>query len=168
MPIVVVEQEKDLSALTSRLLRARTSKAATERAERAIREANPGVDLDRLRPGTVLVVPPLKEALVDTGDRLGPAVDALVDQLTTELTALETATEVALAEEAAERATVTELVRSVEGRRGVRGESTVKDVLAQLRGTLQADESAAGRRTAELQEAVRHWQQDLDTLRQLG
>jgi len=57
MPIIVVGNEKDFAALRPRLFSGNVSAKAAAEAAKTVRKANPGVDLDNLAPGTVLVVP---------------------------------------------------------------------------------------------------------------
>lgn len=164
MPIVIVEQEQNVTALAARLLKARTSKAATERAVRAIREANPGLDLDRLRPGAVVVVPPLKEARTSAGDLVEPAVAEIVDQLKEALNTLADGARTALEADRAEREDTAKVFDSDEVNRAAEGDSVLRNALDVLSGTLNEDEDSAVRNTEILLNGIERWAQDLDDL----
>lgn len=88
MPVVVIEEATDLSGLTGRLLRRNSSADTVTAAERALRRANPGVDLDDLRPGTVVVVPQLHGGLSRIGDVVDPVVEDATAPVARDLAAL--------------------------------------------------------------------------------
>ena len=55
----VVTGQVDLEAVAGSVLNARLSAETRTQALDAIRRANPGLDIDRLHPGEVLVIPPV-------------------------------------------------------------------------------------------------------------
>jgi hypothetical protein len=57
MRMFVIKQETDVGDLTARLLGARVNAGQRESALEALRRANPHVDLQNLRQGTVLLLP---------------------------------------------------------------------------------------------------------------
>ena len=57
MPVIIVGTEKNLAALRPRLFSGRVSNAALKETTEALAAANPGVDLEKLQPGTILTVP---------------------------------------------------------------------------------------------------------------
>lgn len=59
--LTITEAAHDLESVRTLLIRGNVPKAAARRAEGLLEEANPGVDLRRLRPGMVLLVPDAPE-----------------------------------------------------------------------------------------------------------
>jgi hypothetical protein len=57
MRVVVVGTEKDLTQLRTRVVRSGVPETRLRSVEASIRAANPHLDLDRLRPGAVVVLP---------------------------------------------------------------------------------------------------------------
>ncbi|MCU7820353.1 hypothetical protein [Kitasatospora sp. DSM 101779] len=162
MPIVVVEQEKTVAALAARLVKTRTSEAAKDRVVRAIREANPGIDPDRLRPGMIVVVPRLAEMRDDDGAD-GP-LDALLDQVGKELDALITAANDACDADTAERATTADVIDADAVRAAARNDPLLQYYLERLRATLDEDAQTAPEITASLITGTEQWYTDLDDL----
>lgn len=168
MSLVVVAQEKNVKDLTARLLRADASKAGTERAEKALRAANPTLDLDRLAPGTVVVVPPLEEGRA-TGDRddlarggIAEVAKSLADQVA------------ALAEQAAvaedDAALVRKQTAEILGDPAVERASqqeVVKVLVAALAADLESEEESAKVRREAMAAAAKEWTADLAALRRL-
>lgn len=168
MPIIVVTTEKSVVDLLRRVLKARTSKAATTRAEAALRDANRGVDLDALQPGDVVVVPEVEGARAETGDLLGPLDDALVGARDA-LGGLVGAVAQAAAEAKEERARTTELLANEElissaGRR----DPQLKERIESVRRAMHEDGQAAVRHAADLDGAVPRWAEALESLRRLA
>jgi len=167
MPLIVVEQEENAAALVARLLRARTSKSAAERAVSALRESNPGLDLDRLTPGTIVVVPELKGARASVGDLAGPAAAGVVDPLKASLTALSDGARAALETDRAQRAETAGVFDAEEVRQAAERDPVLRDVLEALRRTLGEDDERAVRSTDALLAEIDGWNQDLDRLGRL-
>ena len=65
MPVIIVGNEKNFTALRSRIFSGRVPTAAAQEVSDAIAAANPHVDLNKLEPGTVLTVPDLPHVKVD-------------------------------------------------------------------------------------------------------
>ena len=64
MPVIIVGNEKNFTALRSRIFSGRVPTAAAQEVSDAIAAANPHVDLNKLEPGTVLTVPDLPHVKV--------------------------------------------------------------------------------------------------------
>src|ERR1041384_94885 len=77
MPVIIVGNEKNFTALRSRIFSGRVSTSAAQEVSAAIAEANPHVDLNKLEPGTVLTVPDLPSVKV-AGDL---SLDATTKQI---------------------------------------------------------------------------------------
>lgn len=167
MPVIVVEEATDLPGLTDRLLRANTSAATREAAARALRDANPGVDLDALRPGTVVVVPELHGGLRRIGDVVGAGFDAATERVDTELAGLAAAFDSAEERAAAAREQAQAALADPGVKRALRGNEIRREVAARLKERVAEDEEQAARRR-ELADAVTAaWTEDLADLRRL-
>ncbi|MFI1258882.1 LysM peptidoglycan-binding domain-containing protein [Streptomyces netropsis] len=164
MPIVVVEQENTVAALAARLVKAGTSKAVKERAAQAIREANPGLDLDHLRPGMVVVVPPLVEARDEAPDVVDVALAAFFEQISRELDALIQTARSALEADKAERQATAEVLAAEEVQAAARNDPMLRNNLEQVRQTLAGDGQIAVEITESLITGTEQWFTDLDDL----
>jgi hypothetical protein len=168
MQIIVVDQEKDLEAVASRILTAKVSKTAREQAIEAIRTANPGMDLTTIAPGTILVIPTLAGARTASGDVLGGSVDALTEQLKNSLDGLTQAVDVAAAADKAERAQTAAMLGSADLKRASATDDQLKSDLAALAKSLDEDAKGGEQQVAAVRESLDLWVADLDTLRNLG
>ncbi|MGZ9929438.1 hypothetical protein ACXNSR_06040 [Streptomyces sp. NC-S4] len=164
MPIIVVDQEKTVTALAARLVKTRTSKAAKEQAAQAIRDANPGLDLDRLRPGMIVRVPPLPEARDDVPDVVNEALSPLFDQIRTELDALIRTANSALEADTAERGATAEILDAEAVQAAAQNDPLLQYNLERVRQTLTDDGQTADENTASLINGTEQWFTDLDDL----
>ncbi|MFE7836528.1 hypothetical protein ACFU53_10865 [Streptomyces sp. NPDC057474] len=167
MPIIVVDKDKTVAALAARLLKARTSEAATERAVRAIRAANPGLDLDHLRRGTVVVVPRLEEIRTDVGDVIEDALADVVDGLRDSLDRLAEDAVTALNADRAERELTEGVFHAEAVQNAAEHDTVLRDTLESLRSSLSDDEENAARYTEMLLQGIDQWRSDLDDLGKL-
>lgn len=169
MPIIVVSDEKNLADLTGRLLKASTSKAATARARAAIVEANPGLDLDDLRPGDVVVVPTLAEskAARATGDVVEPTVNDLLALAGQGVVALMDRAAADAGEAQSERADTMAALTSPELAQVMRGNPQLRQRVAGVEEAMKDDDQRSAQDLALLQQAAGRWIQQLEKLRQL-
>src|SRR5262245_21241318 len=77
MRMVVVGTEKDMAELRTRVVRPGVPEAQSRSAEASIRAANPHLDLDRLRPGAVVVLPDHPDVAADAAGGAVAALDAV-------------------------------------------------------------------------------------------
>jgi hypothetical protein len=77
MRTVVVNTERDLAALRTRVMRPGVSEARLRAVEETIRAANPHLDLDRLHPGAVVVLPDHPDVAGDPASSAVSAIDAV-------------------------------------------------------------------------------------------
>ncbi|MFG2972175.1 hypothetical protein ACGFYY_04085 [Streptomyces sp. NPDC048331] len=168
MPIIVVDQEKTVAALAARLVKTRTSKAAKEKAAQAIREANPGLDLDRLRPGMIVIVPRSPEARDDDPDDepdvVNEALSPLFDAIRTELDALIRTANSALEADTAEREATAEILDADAVQAAAQNDLLLQYNLERVRQTLADDEQSAVEITESLINGTEQWYTDLDDL----
>lgn len=75
MRILTIRTTREGAALNDRLLAATTPEGVS-RAEALLREANPGLDLSRLEPGTVVLVPDGPEFNIEHTEAVGGSVVA--------------------------------------------------------------------------------------------
>jgi hypothetical protein len=169
MPILVVGTETNLEGLHSRLFATKPSGAAAKRVAEAMRAANPGVDLDALRPGTVLTVPDLPEVALrgdlslDSGTR--DAADAILANAKEMLGGL-----VDMADRVRRDATVERrrVAKTMDGREVQAAAAEDKDLAADLDETRKAmdeEEAGAKARAASLKKAQDSWTKELDAFR---
>lgn len=158
--IVVVSDQPDLAALTDSLLRARTSKTLRARAAERIRAANPTVDLDRLRPGQVLVVPTLEGELVRAPEPAAVPVEdagAVLQDLVEGASAVLTA-----------RAEDLKATRKVFGSAAVKRlaeqDADLREAIAAWQEGAAADERARTRESEAFRAAAADWAADLKAL----
>lgn len=169
MAVLVVGAETNFAALRPRLFGPRrVSPDTAKRVADALREANPGVDLDGLLPGTVLVVPDLDAVSLDAelslGDGAGQAVTGLHDAL---VGALRGATDEALrrnAEDAAERGRLAEVLQSAAVRKAADGDPLIAAQLDRTSGLIAEEDALAESRSAAISEARDEWAAELDGL----
>lgn len=172
MPVLIVGKEKNLAQLRSRLIEGRLSREANERLTAAIRDANPHVDLKRLKPGTVLTIPKLPEV------RLRPKIDVLSDpgapaeSIVGELVAALGEMERVGAEQGktarAQRVALgrTLKLKALDSR--AKRDKVLKQNIAAANESLSARQEAAKQAEADLKAATSTWADGLARLQDLG
>ena len=78
MPLIVIANETSIDALKDRLFKPGVSDADIARLHRAIKKANPGIDLTNLRPGTILTLPDAPEFVARADGSVGAVVSEAV------------------------------------------------------------------------------------------
>lgn len=166
--LFVVRGQQTPAELAVSLLPSRATAADRDAAMAALVAANPTVDLDRLRPGMVLVVPASIERLRRgaADDPAGDAADALLRQLRESLAALAEAEDRAQETAALERKEAMELLEGPEIARFA-DDRFLAGAVKSLRQELRSEEATAGEGAAALREAIEGWQADLKGLRGL-
>lgn len=167
MPVVIVNEHTDLAGLSDRLLRANSSAATREAAVRALREANPGIDPDDLRPGTAVVVPTLRGGLSRIDDVVEPGIADATARVDRDLAGLAEAFAAAGDHAAATHERTAAALADPAVKRAVRGNDARKAVVAELKERAAKEEAAAARRQELAAEATAAWTEDLAGLRQL-
>jgi hypothetical protein len=161
MAVVVVNQEKNVSELATGLLLARASRTARTQTENAIRAANPGLDLDQLQPGQVLVVPDLPQARAGNVDHVENASTAVVEVLDAQLDELL----VALHDAQAGQATLVDESGAMlrPALRRFARDPEAKSILDELKKNLAARRRALAD-TSGVDDLVAAWKEQIDTL----
>ena len=170
MGYLVVSDQLDLDAVAATVLRSRVAKATRASALVAIADANPGVDLTRLRPGLVLVIPPVAGVRVPKGgaDDLAGGLDELLGRTQEALAPLP---EQAVAQhEQAERdlRETKELLGSDAVGRLLDQVPGLREKAAGVLATAEQDARDAAEHTAVAKEATAGWLEELAELRGLG
>jgi hypothetical protein len=167
--LFVVTDQKDLESVASHLLRGRVSAANRAAALDALRLANPTLDLDRLSPGAVVVVPAdlpgLRRDASD--DAIGAAATDLFDPVTSGLAALVTAVDDAERTRRLEQRDAEVLLDSEIVRRMASSDRQLAATIEEARATFEADAVQAKEQRAALKRASGRWAEELEALRLL-
>lgn len=166
--LFIIDDQTDAAALVTRLLPSRANAADRVAAEEALRAANPTLDLRRLRPGMVIVVPPTIERLRRgaADDPAGDAAGDLVDEVRAALEALEAAAKDAQERAAGERQEAFALLDGPVVSR-LAGDQLLAANIESVRQAMKADEAAGPDQVAALRQSLDQWQADLKALREL-
>ncbi len=171
MPIVVVGNEKNFAALRPRLFSGKASATATAEAAEAVRKANPGVDLDNLAPGTVLVVPEAPNLTVRGDLSLDDTTkNAVANAAELGKKALEGIAEGAAKREAETRVERRHVLKELDsiGRETTRPrELGLAKELETARKAIAEEDERAKERASVLKEARAEWTAGLDALKDL-
>lgn len=165
--LFVTSDQTDSQALVRALLGGRVGAARREAAIAELRRANPGLDLDRLRPGLIVVVPDEVEA----GDRADDAVrDSVADLVSRAAVATkELPAEADRAEERrrAEADEVRAMLGSAEVRRLVPNSPQLRQNLASVARELDKQDAEANESRDALARATVGWTAELEALAKL-
>jgi len=164
--LFVVGAQKDLAELAPDLLRARTSARVRDAALVAIRLANPGLDLDAITPGTVVVVPavPGVKAQAVGAPVRGPA-DDLSARVKDGVAMLVAATESAQKQVLLERGEAANLFADPIVKRLSAQVPELAANIESVRDTLEADGAAAEQAVSQVHESAELWIADLEGVR---
>jgi hypothetical protein len=166
MPIIVIDKERDFAAVAARVLTSRASKAAQTAAISALRAANPGLDPERLQPGTLVVVPPLTGGRATIAGGHEEAVPSLVGEVRAALDGLADAFEQQAADDQRERDQTLELLASGELKQASARDPDLHMQISDLTKAVRADIKAAEGEPERWRAAIETWTADLDALRQ--
>jgi hypothetical protein len=167
--LFVVGTEKNLAELAPSLLRSRTSAAVRESALDAIREANPGLDFDRITPGTVVLVPPVEgvRPAAVTGDPVHQAADDLIARVRDGVDALVAGADAAEEQRALDKKEAQELFGTALVKRLSGQSAELATNIESVRATFKQDDVEARRQLTGVHESRDVWTADLDALRAL-
>ncbi|MEO5577192.1 MAG: hypothetical protein ABIR67_15175 [Gaiellaceae bacterium] len=172
MPVVVVGTEKNFAALRPRLFSGRVSPAVARDVAAAVRAANPDIDLDKLRPGTVLTVPDVRGVRTRGELSLGETVTQGFAQLAAGaadvLGELVTSAKRLERERAVERKALEEAMAGEELQAAAHRDQTLGADLVAARAAVADEEVQAKERTAALGQAQKEWLAELEALKSLA
>jgi hypothetical protein len=172
MAVIIVGEEKNFAALRPRLFTGSVSTKAAGQVSTAIEAANPGVDLGKLVPGTVLEIPDGLPHVAVAGDlsidatskqAVATALDsgvAGVGQLTAEAQAQATAA-------AAERKRLTSTFATKAIKTAARQDATVAGRVKAVQDAFGVRAAQEKARQAALAQAEQEWSGELSVLRSL-
>ncbi len=167
--LFVVGAQKNLAELMPALLKSRTSATVRATALDAIKRANPSLDLDRITPGTVVVVPAVEgiKPSLRADDPVDQVADDLAERVREGIGALVAATKAAGETHQLEWQEAQELLGSSLVQRLASQSQELAANVDSARATIKADASDGRRQLAELAEAADGWTAELDALRRL-
>lgn len=166
--LFVVRAERNLADLADAVLRKRTPAATRESALEAIRAANPGLDLDRIDPGTVVLLPAVKGVRpVAAGEPVHDTAADLVARVKEGIAALLAAGEAAEEQRRHDRHEAEEIfadpvLKSLS--------SQVPELAANVKSTrkaLEAEDAGAEQAMDSLRRSADDWTADLEALSSL-
>jgi hypothetical protein len=171
MPVIIVGTEKNFAALRTRLFSGRVSNAKLQEVTEAVAEANPHVDLNSLKPGTVLTIPDSPHLSVSGDISLDDSTKELVDAVANAgagaLEELVAAARVAERNAAAERKQLVATLARSELGEAAKKDTALTDDLKAVKKAVDDDEAEAKQHTAALQEAATSWKSELESLKGL-
>jgi hypothetical protein len=165
MPVMVVGNEATLAGLENRLFKSGLSAAAAERLRKAIRDENPGVNFNELRPGTVLKLPRSPDLRsgrdLSLDDSVRGGVDAMRDHLKADLEELGTAAQNRLRDDAANRIVIAKELASREVQAAAAQDDTVMAALNSASEGIAEDAVADEQRLNVIGRAIGEWIEEL-------
>ena len=170
MAIVVVGSEKNFAELRARLFGAgRVAKKRADEVAEAVRKANPHVDLDNLKPGTVLTIPDAADvklaAAVDVEKPMRDLAAGIAEHGQAVLAAFAGAAEQREGRLREERQQTLQAFDQVG--QGARRERGLAQAIKEARKAVEQEESRADERGETLEQAQEEWSQGLEALKQL-
>lgn len=170
---IVVGTERSLGDVVKRAFPSRVAEIAGKRVAEAVREANPHVDFDEMRRGTILSIPDVPDA-PDAFPRRGRL--GLDDLTASELenvqdiakSEIEELIALAAREEAVagkERARLARALDAHEVRAAMDSDERLAEEIEAVRRSIHEEEVAAERRAAALERLGARWAEQVDVLR---
>jgi hypothetical protein len=135
----------------------------------AIREANPGLDFDRITPGTVVLVPPVEgvRPAAVTGDPVHQAADDLIARVRDGVDALVAGADAAEEQRALDKKEAQELFGTALVKRLSGQSAELATNIESVRATFKQDDVEARRQLTGVHDSRDVWTADLDALRAL-
>ena len=169
MPMLVVETEENFAALRARLFASDVTPAVAKRIADAVVAANPHVDLQQLRPGTILSIPDLPEIAlsgdVPLDDTTRRGLAAMLDRIAADVNSLLTDATRVDRESAVERKELLGALQGPEVQAAIaRAEELAPDFDA-VRNAIDAQEAEAQERATALDSTRAEWTADLESLK---
>lgn len=167
--LFVVKDQKNLAELAPALLRPRTSATVRESALDAIRRANPGLDFDRITPGTVVLVPAVNGTRPRApDDPVRQVADDLVARVRDGIESLLVSAEATEESRAAEKKEAQELFATALVKRLAAQFPDLSSNIDSVRATYRQDDVAAKKQLEDLRQSRELWAEDLAALHSLS
>lgn len=172
MSVLIVGTEKNFAALRPRLFAGSVSSKVAGTVSAAIAAANPGIDLRKLAPGTVLDIPgDLPSVSVTEGVALDPgaqaAIVAVLDAGVASVAELASAAKAQQAADAAARKPVLAALGSSELRAAAQNDASLPTRISDAQKALAAADTTGKASQAALTQAQAQWERELTALRTL-
>jgi hypothetical protein len=171
MAVIVVGNEKTITALRSRLFTGKVSTAALRETTEAIAAANPHADLKALQPGTILTIPDSPHVSVKGDVSLDDQTKELIEGIANVgASALEELTARAKQVESEAAADRKQLAKTLAGKdldAAARKDKALGADLKTAQDAVAADDAQAKDRAAALDEANADWTAELTAFKQL-
>lgn len=170
MATVIVHDERTLAELAGRILGRRGNARLTDAQVEAIRRANPDVDLDDLRPGTVLTIPDEVRGRSDArpDEILDQGVGALVSALAQVAKRSGEEAHQRAKEDASDRTVVRRTLELRAVQDAAARDRELGAEVERIRERLDTADRDAEEAGAERERAVATWTEDLERLQDLG
>ena len=171
MPVIVVGSERNFAALRPRLFGRSVSSKVAGQVSAAIEAANPGVDLAKLVPGTVLQIPDdlphvtVEGIALDLGSQ--QAIDTVLEAGSAAVASLGAAAKAQQEADTAARKPVAAALGSSALRTLRRKDASLGPRLAAAQKALESADAAAKVSQDALGQAQAQWQEELKALRAL-
>lgn len=166
--LFIVGDHADAHAISVAIIGTRFGDAKRDAVIAALRRANPGVDLDRPRPGMILIVPPLADDVTDrAADPVDSSLDELLERSRDEVMQLLAGADAAEEQRRLEAKASRTLLESADVRRLAGRMPQLKENVAAASRQLDVDDAEAEQDAAALRESAERWIGELDALRQL-
>jgi len=163
--LFVVGAERNLADLADAVLRKRTAAATRESALEAIRTANPGLDLDRIEPGMVVLLPDVKGVKpLTAGEPVHDTAGDLVARVKEGIGVLLGAGEVAEEQRRVERHDAEEVFADPMVKKLSSNVPELAANLKSVRTSLKAEDTEAEQGLESLRQSADGWAADLEAL----
>ena len=166
--LFVAAEQLDAQSLVRTLLGSRVSAARRENAIIELRRLNPGLDLERIRPGEIVVVPDAAGAGARKEDPVRDSIADLVLRTDTALRELPAESDRAEERRRAAAEEVRALLGSDEVRRLVRSSPQLQQNLASVAAELEKEDTQAQQGRDVLAQATEGWLADLAELAKIA
>lgn len=168
MRMLVIKQETDLQALSTRLLSARLSSGKAESAIESLRALNPHLDLQKLAAGTVLLVPDTPSFKASASSSVAADVfDGFEQLVRSGLDAAAAKLKAGNEARAAQHADVAAVLKTSTVKRVIESDAELKQQLEAETKTFKEDQQRAAEAEQMLQDATKGARIDLAFLSKL-
>jgi hypothetical protein len=171
MPVLIVGRETTIGALQPRLFKGRVTDKVKDTAIAALRKANPGIDFERLTPGTVLELPKIPEIQAPSGLSTGSVIGDSFSEIASRLGDAVQETETGAAEESksetARRRQLAKALKSKDVQAAAKRDPRLAEALTAAEAAMTAQIATDKANAASNKKAFRQWASDLDKLRGL-
>ncbi len=171
MPVLIIRDEGTLVDLRPRLVGRRGPSEIPERLAAALRDANPNVDFDDLRPGTVVTVPDVEDARVRddamSSELVFDGIDALIAAVGGVLASAGQQAAQQAKVEAADRAIVRRSLGLKAVADAVERDQDLRAEVARVEETLAAADEDAEQAARAREQALATWTDDLAAIKAL-